>query len=168
MPTWDRPPPRQRKIIQRELEQVALKQREEEREEEEAAAPVKPVITTAARNADAIERAQALIGEFDPERVTKNHQLWFKKASAEQDSESQTRVSKIALGEQAMFCKMANFELQTRVPMMIRAPWLPMGGRSTTAYARTPPHPDQPASDRLLSAHIMCTLHAVCWSHLRN
>jgi hypothetical protein len=34
-----------------------------------------------------------------------------------------------------MFCKMANFELQTRVPMMIRAPWLPMGGRSTTAYA---------------------------------
>eukprot|EP01044_Picomonas_judraskeda_P029252 COSAG03_NODE_10053_length_675_cov_2.841085_1_plen_141_part_10 len=29
--------------------------------------------------------------------------------------------------------KMANFELQTRVPMMIRAPWLTMGGRSTTA-----------------------------------
>ena len=28
---------------------------------------------------------------------------------------------------------MANFELQTRVPMMIRAPWLRMGGRSTTA-----------------------------------
>jgi iduronate 2-sulfatase len=29
-----------------------------------------------------------------------------------------------ALGEQSMFCKMANFELQTRVPMLIRAPWL--------------------------------------------
>jgi len=29
-----------------------------------------------------------------------------------------------ALGEQSMFCKMANFELQTRVPMLVRAPWL--------------------------------------------
>lgn len=31
-----------------------------------------------------------------------------------------------------MFCKMANFELQTRVPMMIRAPWL-----STAAVGST-------------------------------
>jgi len=29
-----------------------------------------------------------------------------------------------ALGEQSMFCKMANFELQTRVPFILRAPWL--------------------------------------------
>jgi iduronate 2-sulfatase len=29
-----------------------------------------------------------------------------------------------ALGEQSMFCKMANFELQTRVPVLVRAPWL--------------------------------------------
>jgi arylsulfatase A-like enzyme len=29
-----------------------------------------------------------------------------------------------ALGEQSMFCKMANFELQTRIPMLVRAPWL--------------------------------------------
>ena len=39
-----------------------------------------------------------------------------------------------ALGEQAMYCKMANFELQTRVPMMVRAPWLKSTG-STTALA---------------------------------
>ena len=34
-----------------------------------------------------------------------------------------------------MFCKMANFELQTRVPFLLRAPWLrgSMGGRSTSA-----------------------------------
>lgn len=29
-----------------------------------------------------------------------------------------------ALGESSMFCKMANFELQTRIPMLVRAPWL--------------------------------------------
>ena len=39
-----------------------------------------------------------------------------------------------ALGEQATYCKMANFELQTRVPMMVRAPWLKSTG-STTALA---------------------------------
>ena len=33
-----------------------------------------------------------------------------------------------------MYCKMANFELQTRVPMMVRAPWLKSTG-STTALA---------------------------------
>ena len=38
-----------------------------------------------------------------------------------------------ALGEQSMFCKMANFELQTRVPFMIRAPWLTSAVGSTTA-----------------------------------
>lgn len=39
-----------------------------------------------------------------------------------------------ALGEQSMFCKMANFELQTRVPVLIRAPWLgPNAVGSTTA-----------------------------------
>ena len=35
-----------------------------------------------------------------------------------------------------MFCKMANFELQTRVPMMIRAPWLNTRG-STTAVSHS-------------------------------
>lgn len=38
-----------------------------------------------------------------------------------------------ALGEQAMFCKMANFELQTRVPLMIRAPWLQAAGSRSDA-----------------------------------
>ena len=39
-----------------------------------------------------------------------------------------------ALGEQGMFCKMANFELQTRVPLVIRAPWLSAAAiGSTTA-----------------------------------
>ena len=33
-----------------------------------------------------------------------------------------------------MFCKMANFELQTRVPMFVRAPWLSAAAvGSTTA-----------------------------------
>ena len=40
-----------------------------------------------------------------------------------------------ALGEHSMFCKQANFELQTRVPLLIRAPWLaaPATGRGSRA-----------------------------------
>jgi arylsulfatase A-like enzyme len=37
-----------------------------------------------------------------------------------------------ALGEQGMWCKMANFELQTRVPLIIRAPWL-QGAKGSSA-----------------------------------
>ena len=41
-----------------------------------------------------------------------------------------------ALGELGMYCKMANYELQTRVPLMIRVPWLPQTmGTSTAALA---------------------------------
>ena len=38
-----------------------------------------------------------------------------------------------ALGENSLWCKQANFELETRVPLMIRAPWLNRGVGSTTA-----------------------------------
>ena len=40
------------------------------------------------------------------------------------------------LGEHGMFCKMANYELQTWVPMAIRVPWMPAAmGRSTRGMA---------------------------------
>ena len=40
-----------------------------------------------------------------------------------------------ALGEHGLFCKQANFELETRVPLIVRVPWLAGGsaGGSTTA-----------------------------------
>eukprot|EP00966_Prymnesium_polylepis_P098884 2290015-Prymnesium_polylepis.1 len=38
------------------------------------------------------------------------------------------------LGEHAMWCKMANLELHTRVPLMLRVPWLPKSrGQASTA-----------------------------------
>ena len=62
-----------------------------------------------------------------------------------------------ALGEQAMYCKMANFELQTRVPMMVRAPWLKSTG-STTALAELV---DMYAAEPLLSPQPFRHLPAV-------
>ena len=45
------------------------------------------------------------------------------------------------LGEHAMYCKMANLELHTRVPFMLRVPWLPKAmGHSEDGRPTKPPH----------------------------